>query len=283
MDERSQNSRNGVSPKALYLPTMVNIMQVEELTSDVKLFSLERPKGFFCSPGQFLMASIWGAGEVPISITSTDGIHNEIQLCVRKVGRVTSAMHLLKKGDAIGIRGPVGNRFNFEKAIGRDVLFVAGGIGIAPLRSLINFVLSRHKDFGKVALIYGSRNPSEVLFLNEILGWKNNGMDVVLTVDVKKGAWEYNTGIVTEFLNNNIISFKEGHAFICGPHVMISAVMRDLSLLGMPEERIVTTLEAHMKCGVGKCGHCYTGGKYICTDGPVFSYTEMKKTATSSP
>lgn len=276
-------STAALNHNGLYLPVMVDILNISEMTQDVKLFRLRKPKRFFYSPGQFLMASVWGAGEVPISITSTDGFHDAIELCVRKVGKVTSAIHLLKENDAVGIRGPLGNRFCFEEALGRDVLFVAGGIGIAPLRSLINLVMSRREEFGKIALVYGSRNPSEVLFLDEITKWGKQGMEVRLTVDVKKGEWPYNVGIVTEFLNKEIISFKRGYAFICGPHVMISAVMRDLSFRGMPTDHVITTLEAHMKCGVGKCGHCYTGSKYICTDGPVFSYAELKKKGTSGP
>jgi len=255
----------------------VKILEAVDMTSDVKLYKLEKPKGFSYSPGQFLMASLWGAGEVPISITSTYELHDELELCIRKVGSVTSAIHELKAGDYIGIRGPFGNRFPFEEAFGKDILFVAGGIGIAPLRSLINLVVSQKKKFGKIALVYGSRNPSEVLFIPEILKWKNEGIGITITVDVKNIECEYCTGIVTEHLTRQKISFKTGHSYICGPHVMIKTVMRDLSLMGIPADNIVTTLEAHMKCGVGKCGHCYADGKYICTDGPVFSYTQIKQ------
>lgn len=282
-DIRHIKKKNSHNHRELYLPTSVKILDVADLTSDVKLFGLERPRGFLYSPGQFLMASVWGAGEVPISITSTGGIHDRIELCIRKVGLVTSALHQCKEGDSVGIRGPLGNRFPFEEASGRDVLFVAGGIGLAPLRSLVNLVIDRKKDFGKIALIYGSRNPSEVLFMEELLHWKEQGIEVILTVDVKSDGWKFNSGLVTEYLNKNIIAFKKGYAFICGPYVMITAVMRDLSFMGMPPEHIITTLEAHMKCGVGKCGHCYNGSKYICTDGPVFSYAELRKTGMSSP
>lgn len=269
--------------KGPYLPVTVKILEVTDMTSDVKLYAIERPEGFSYSPGQFLMASVWGAGEVPISITSTEGVHQEIELCIRKVGLVTSALHQLKSGDHIGIRGPFGNKFPFEGSFGKDILFVAGGIGIAPLRSLINLVLKQRENFGKIALIYGSRNPSEVLFVPEILRWKAEGMDVTLTVDVKTEDCPYCTGIVTEHFNRQKVDFKACWSFICGPHVMIKAVMRDLSLMGMPEDNIITTLEAHMKCGVGKCGHCYTDGKYVCTDGPVFSFPEVKKTGMSNP
>jgi sulfhydrogenase subunit gamma (sulfur reductase) len=267
----------------LYLPISVKIAGVADLTQDVKLFRLEKPGGFSYGPGQFLMVSVWGAGEIPISFASTDGIHDTIELCIRKVGLVTSALHQLKEGDSVGIRGPFGKAFPYEMACGRDVLFVAGGIGLAPLRSLINLVIDRRGDFGKVALIYGSRTPSEVLFMQEVLDWKEQGMDVILTVDVTSKGWSHQTGVVTEFLHRNMILYDEGFSFICGPPVMISAAMRELSFRGMQPEHIVTTLEAHMKCGVGKCGHCYNGGRYICTDGPVFSYAELKRTGLSGP
>jgi NAD(P)H-flavin reductase len=269
--------------KELYLPIEVKIIDIADLTSDVKLFRLEKPKGFFYSPGQFVMASVWGAGDVPISITSTYEIHKDIELCIRKVGQVTSALHALRPDDHIGIRGPFGNRFPFEEAMGKDVLFVAGGIGIAPLRSLVNLVVKQKSKFGRIALIYGSRNPSEALFLEEIELWKGQGIDVTLTVDVTAKGWKHNTGFVTEFINKQKIDFKSSYAFICGPHPMIKAVMRDLSFLGMSQEKIITTLEAHMKCGVGKCGHCYTDGKYVCTDGPVFSFEEIRKIGMSNP
>jgi sulfhydrogenase subunit gamma (sulfur reductase) len=275
--------KNAPHQRGLYLPIPVKIADVADMTQDVKLFRLEKPGGFSYSPGQFLMVSVWGAGEIPISFASTDGIHDTIELCIRKVGLVTSALHQLKGGDSVGIRGPLGKGFPFEKACNRDVLFVAGGIGLAPLRSLINLVIDRRGDFGRVALIYGSRTPSEVLFMQEVLNWKEKGIDVILTVDVGSDVWEHHTGVVTEFLHKNIIFYHEGVAFICGPHVMISAVMRELSFKGMQPEHIVTTLEAHMKCGVGKCGHCYNGGRYICTDGPVFSYAELKRTGMSGP
>lgn len=269
--------------KELYLPVKVRVLDVINMTSDTRLYRIERPEGFYYSPGHFVMISLWGAGEIPISITSTDGIHNDIELCIRKVGFVTSALNNIKADDFIGIRGPLGNGFSFENAAGKDILFVAGGIGIAPLRSLINLVLTHREKFGSVALIYGSRNPSEVLFKEEVLTWETKGLDLTLTVDRKGDEWNYQTGLVTEHLDKQKISLKDAFSYICGPHEMIKAVMRDLSLMGMPEGNIITSLEAHMKCGVGKCGHCYAGSKYICTDGPVFSFQDIKRLNLYSP
>lgn len=261
----------------IYLPSKAKVIEVVEMTSDVRLLRVMPEKTFKYKPGQFVMSSLWGVGEVPISITSTHGIQEYIELCIKRVGYVTSTIHCLKSGDDIGIRGPFGNAFPIDNAKGKDILFVAGGIGIAPLRSLINEVIKNRNDFRRIDLIYGSRNPSEVLFIDDINTWQRKGMNIILTVDRKDRRWKGYTGIVTEHLNKTGISFKGARAFVCGPHIMIGAVMRDLSLMGMHEGNIITTLEAHMKCGVGKCGHCYANGKYICTDGPLFSYREMKQ------
>lgn len=277
----------------IYLPAKAKTIDVIEMNSDVKLFRIVPEKTFKYKPGQFLMVSLWGVGEAPISITSTHGVQEYIELCIKRVGYVTSAIHSIKSGDEIGIRGPFGNSFSIENAKGRDILFVAGGMGIAPLRSLINEVirtipplnspLNKGGRRGVLQLIYGSRSPSDVLFTDDINTWQKKSMNVTLTVDRKDKGWKADTGIVTEHLNKSRISFKSAYAFVCGPHIMIEAVMRDLFSMGMREENIVTTLEAHMKCGVGKCGHCYADGKYICTDGPVFSYKEIKQYNPDSP
>ncbi len=270
-------------PTELYLPLKAKVADVSDMTSDVRLFKIMPEKAFKYKPGQFVMVSLWGAGETPISITSTHGIQEHIELCIKKVGFVTSALHSLKAGDSIGIRGPFGNGFSPAGVKGKDVLFAAGGIGIAPLRSLINEVLRNKKDFKKIELIYGSRSPSDILFMDDIGSWREKGMNVILTVDRKDRKWKGSTGIVTEHMDKAKILFKNAHAFVCGPHVMINAVMRELASRGMHDDKIITTLEAHMKCGVGKCGHCYAGGKYVCTDGPVFSYKEIKKKNLFSP
>jgi len=293
-------------PKELYLPLNARVIDIIDMTPDVKLFRVKPKKAFRYKPGQFMMVSLYGAGEIPISITSTHGMHEYIELCVKRVGNVTSAIHRLRAGDEIGIRGPFGNGFTVGKVKGKDILFVAGGIGIAPLRSLINEVLRMTLPLnsplnktvtrnalrvtchemgqgGMLELIYGVRNPSEILFKDEVKEWQKKGINVILTVDKKDKGWRGKTGIVTEHLNKSRISFKNSHAFVCGPHIMIEAVMRDLSSMGMREENIITALEANMKCGVGKCGHCYAGGKYICTDGPVFSYSEIKKYNLNGP
>jgi len=273
---------------SIYLPSEAEIVEIIDMTSDIKLFKLKPTKQFSYKPGEFIMLSLWGKGEIPISITSTYGSHKYIELCIRRVGYITSALHLLKPTAKIGIRGPFGNAFPIEKAKGKDILFFAGGLGIVPLRPLIRKVMNEKNKFKRIALICGSRNPHEILFKDDIDSWQKKGLQLILGVrkglqllvhasERKNRSSQEKAGTVAEELNIPKISFENACAFICGPPVMINETMKSLSMTGMQEDNIFTSLEAHMKCGVGKCGHCYVDGKYICTDGPIFSYAEIKK------
>jgi len=262
--------------KDIYLPSMSEIVEIINMTKNIKLFKIRPERPFSYKPGEFIMLSLWGKGEVPISITSTYGSHTYIELCIRRVGYITSAMHMLRPSDEIGIRGPFGNSFPVERAKGKDIIFVTGGLGIAPLRPLIHSVMNNKKQFKRVALVCGSCTPSEILFKDDMDAWQEKGMQTILTCEKKEGVWDGNTGLVTEYLDAPGISFKNAFAFICGPPVMISITMKNLHGMGMKENRIFTSLEAHMKCGIGKCGHCNIDGKYICTEGPVFSYADIK-------
>ncbi len=243
----------------------------------MKLFSIIVPGDFLSRPGQFVMVSVLGAGEVPISITSSPGAGADLEICVRTVGHVSSALNSLGAGDSIWLRGPYGRPFPVNGH--QDTLFICGGIGIVPLRPLINQIIgAQAAGSGTVTVLYGSRNPSEVLFIDEVNSWVERGANVILTVDsCQIESWEGCTGLVTEHFGKATVDYKNCTAYICGPHVMIQAAMRDLSLMGMPDDHIITTLEAHMKCGVGKCGHCFCGGKLICEEGPIFSLEEIKK------
>lgn len=261
----------------IYLPLRATIRSAKRLSKDVTIFTLDVPGEFTYLPGQFVMVSVWGAGEIPISITSSAGVDEGLDLCVRSVGHVSSAVNTRRAGDTLWIRGPYGRPFPVNHDT-PDVLFVCGGIGIVPLRPLINRILSDPAHRRTVSVIYGSRNPTEILLAGEIDSWSERGARVIATVDACDiDAWKGCRGLVTEHLGDAGVDFRNCTAYICGPHVMIRAAMRDLSLMGMPDDRIITTLEAHMKCGVGKCGHCYCGGKLICEEGPVFTYEEIKK------
>jgi NAD(P)H-flavin reductase len=263
----------------IYLPFKTSIRDANEIAKNVKLFSVVVPDDFTYQAGQFVMVSVLGAGEVPISITSTPGPGKDLEICVRTAGHVSAALNGLNAGDNIWVRGPYGRPFPINGR--QDTLFICGGIGIVPLRPLINQMIDEHaatSGNGVVTVMYGSRNPSEILFMDEVGSWMERGANIVLTVDACNiESWRGCTGLVTEHFGKAKVDFKDSTAYICGPHVMIQAAMRDLSLMGMPDDHIITTLEAHMKCGVGKCGHCYCGGKLICEEGPIFTFEEIKK------
>jgi len=271
------NLKNNKKNGNIYIPLNGRIEEIIQLTSDVRLFKAKTEIPIDYKPGQFFMVSVWGSGEIPISVTSLPEKNGMPELCIRKTGVVTTAIHSLQTGQFVGLRGPYGNGFPMDISKGRDVVIVAGGIGIAPLRPLIQQFIKKPNETGKVTLLYGSRTPDEIIFRDEVEDWAKNGIITVLTVDKGNDNWNGNIGLVTGFWPEVRTNFKNAVAYICGPEVMIKAAMRDLFFLGMPDDRIITTLESHMKCGVGKCGHCYAGPKYICTDGPVFSYKEIKE------
>ena len=271
--------------KDIYFPDIATIDDKTEETGDVTTFILrfkdeKLQKKFDYRPGQFLEVSVFGVGEIPISITSTPSRRGFIELSIKNVGLVSSAIHKLSVGSEIGIRGPFGNGFPYEKAFGKNVLFVGGGIGLAPLRSLINFSLDNRDRFVDFSILYGSRTPSDLVFRQEIDTWiERPDVQVLITVDRGDERWQGNVGVVTTLFPKAKIIPENTMAFVCGPPVMIPFVIRDLLNLGFTEDSIISTLERHMKCGVGKCGHCCVGEKYMCLDGPVFSYREMKEMA----
>jgi len=273
-----------------YIPEEAVLADVRTLAPGVKLFTLKTLKGNGGNlhrqgapgrpgqPGQFYMLSVMGFGEAPISVYST--AREPLAFCIRRVGLVTSALHELTAGDTVGVRGPYGRGFSLETARGRDVVLMAGGLGIVPLRPLIREMMESRGDFKKVFVLYGAKSPQEILFADEAAEWEAADIRTIHTVDCPDEQWLGCVGVVTSQMEYADVDFREAAAYVCGPPVMIIAAMRELYFRGMPDERIVTTLEAHMKCGVGKCGHCYHGPKYICTDGPVFTYRELKELNT---
>ncbi len=268
----------------LYIPRAAVITGVRELSYDTKLFKVQfkdRHEGDGSGendyrPGQFVQVSVLGAGEVPISLCSSPSEDGYFELCVRKIGLVTGAMDSLKKGDELGIRGPYGNGFSIEQLKGQDLLFVAGGIGLAPLRSVIKYVFDNRDDYGRVTILYGARTKEDIIFAEELHRWnKVSNIEVLTTIDRPQEGWDGHVGVVTTLLRE-VQHPAEYKALVCGPAIMIHFAIKELLDLGLKEEDIITTLERHMKCGVGKCGHCYIGGKYVCTDGPVFTYAQLK-------
>lgn len=265
-----------------YLPYPAAIKAIKEETYDTKTFSLvfqdrKCQQEFHYKPGQFVELSLLGYGESPISITSSPSQGGYLELCVRRVGRVTEALHKLSENDIVGIRGPFGNGFAFEEMTNKNLLFVGGGLGLAPLRSLINAVLAHRQDFGKVTILYGARTPNDLLFQDELGIWGcADNVEVLVTVDVGSEEWQGHVGVVTTLFSQTVISAQSAVAVVCGPPIMFRFVIQKLLKIGFTEEAIILTLERLMKCGIGKCGHCNIGPKYVCLDGPVFTYKELK-------
>ena len=264
----------------LFLPVSARIAKIRPQTALEKVFTIELPDGLSLGhrPGQFVEVSVLGVGEAPISISSSPSRSNgTFELCVRKVGDVTNALHRLQEGDFIGVRGPFGRGFPFEKFRGKDVLFAPGGLGLAPLRSLINQVMDERAMFGRVIILYGARNPSELLFKDELELWARRA-DVELLVTVDKGDenWTGNVGVITTLFRKISINPRNTVGITCGPPVMYRFVLMEFFGKGISEGNIYLSLERRMKCGIGKCGHCQINNVYACQSGPVFSYSETK-------
>ncbi len=261
----------------LLVPELGRIVAVRDLTYDTRLFEVEGPASSHL-PGQFAELSVLGVRECPISITSTPTRPGPLQFAIREVGRVTHALHNLGPGDRIGLRGPLGNGFPVDELVGRDLLFIAGGIGLAPLRGLIDYVLDRRSDYGEVDIVYGARTPDLLCFSEDFEAWQEApGTRLHLTVDAQAPGWDGRVGFVPAVVNELALPPANRTALVCGPPIMIRFVLADLSAAGYPDEEVITTLELKMKCGVGKCGRCNLGPCYVCVDGPVFRLSELKR------
>jgi len=263
-----------------YRPHRARITSIVDLTENEKLFELRlideaSREEFSHSAGQFVEVSIFGVGEAPISISSAPSKQGFIELCVRRAGDVTGALHQMRCGDIIGIRGPFGRGFPFEQMKGSDILLVAGGLGIAPLKSLINHIHDERHAFGNVTILYGSRTPSEILFRRQFEMWQHrDDFDMVLTVDHADDSWTGEVGLVTKLFDRIDVDPANTYGAICGPPVMYKYVIAEMRKKGIDADRIYVSFERRMKCGVGKCGHCGVGHQYACVDGPVFNYWE---------
>jgi NAD(P)H-flavin reductase len=230
-------------------------------------------------PGQFVQVSVFGVGEAPISLSSPPSKKDTFELCVRKIGSLTTKLHTLNVGDKVGIRGPFGNGFDAESLKGKDLLFVAGGLGIAPLRSLFNYVLDNRKDYGQVFLLYGCKEPRELLFGDEMLALeKRDDVEYKPTVNwcPENEVWTGNIGVITTLIPQVNFDPETIYAIVVGPPIMYKFVIADLKKRNVPDDHIIISLERRMKCGVGKCGHCQINQIYVCKDGPVFNYSKIK-------
>jgi NAD(P)H-flavin reductase len=264
-----------------YLPDMATIIETIQETPTIKTFRLrfddeEKMKSFTFHPGQVGQLSVFGVGESTFVINSPPTRMDYLQFSVMRAGEVTEALHRLEAGDAVGVRAPLGNGFAYEDWKGKDVYFIGGGIGMAPIRTVMLYLLDNRADYGEIDLLYGARTPADMAFRYELPDWTGRkDLRATLTIDVPAEGWEHHVGLIPNVLLEQAPGPKNRVAVLCGPPIMIKFTLQALKKLGFPDEQIVTTLERRMKCGIGICGRCNLGGKYICVDGPVFTYAQL--------
>jgi sulfhydrogenase subunit gamma (sulfur reductase) len=270
-----------MSVRSLYGPLLSEVARIEQETPDTQTYFLSAD-GIDWSrayqPGQFVELSVFGVGEAPFCLAQSPTRSEFIEVTVRRTGAVTNRLHTYRPGDVVGLRGPFGNSFPFERARGKNLLFVGGGIGLPPLRSLINYVLDRRADYGEVTVLYGARTPADRVYKRELAEWsRSSALTLIESVDRADDGWTGHVGVVTTLLKGMTVDPAGTLAFTCGPPVMLKFVMAELIALGLPTSNIITTLERYMKCGVGKCGHCCVGHHYICVDGPVYNVDQITR------
>ena len=264
-----------------YVPKLATIVKKTPMTDKETLFEIKLDDGSILNqmPGQFVQVSVFGVGEAPISVSSSPTQKGTFQLCVRKIGNVTTRLHMLNEDSKIGIRGPFGHGFDPEALKGKDLLFVAAGLGIAPLRSLLNYVLDNRAEYGRVIVLYGCKEPREQLFGDEMVALeKRDDVEFKNTVDwcPENEVWEGNIGVITTLIPQINFDPENTYAIVVGPPIVYKFVIADLKKRNMPDDHIIVSLERRMKCGVGKCGHCQINHIYVCKDGPVFNYSDIK-------
>jgi sulfhydrogenase subunit gamma (sulfur reductase) len=268
----------------LYKPDLMIIRDIIQETPDTTTFRLQfkDPKvaeSFQFRAGQFAEYSVFGEGECTFCIASSPTRMDYIECSFKQYGRVTTAMRRLNVGDVIGLRGPYGNYFPLEQMKGKNIVFIAGGIGLAPVRCIIWNALDLRDQFKDITIVYGARSVNDLVYKRELEDWKNmDGVKTIVTVDPggETPDWTGEIGFVPTIVEKVAPAGENSVAIICGPPIMIKYTLPVMQKLGFTEDNIITTLENRMKCGCGKCGRCNIGSVYVCKDGPVFNYTQMK-------
>ncbi len=282
-----QKSLQQIVAENPYVPMPVEVIKIitEVDTKDIKTFRLaflnkEDEERFKYLPGQFAELSLYGKGESPIGIASSPTQKGYIEFTVQKAGVVTSALHEMEEGTLMGVRGPMGNSWPIEYLEGKNIVIVGGGFAFTTLRSLINYMIfeENRKRFGKITVVYGARIPGLLLYKDELEAWGKRGdIDLNVTVDKGDAGWKGREGFVPTVCKEVAPSKENAVTVICGPPIMIRFTLPVFFDLGFSKENIITSLEMRMKCGIGKCGRCNVGSKYVCKDGPVFSLAELDK------
>ncbi len=264
-----------------YLPELATVQEIIQETANIRTLRIslddkEKMDKFTFRPGQVGQLSVFGTGESTFVINSPPTRKDYLQFSVMSTGEVTQRIHQLNAGDQIGLRAPLGNGFQYEDMKGHDILFIGGGIGMAPLRTLLLYMIDNRRDYGDIMVLYGARSPKDLCYAYEFQEWKAGGVNLVLTVDSEFPGWKERVGFVPTVLSEESPSPHNRIAVVCGPPIMIKFVLFGLKELGYEDHQILTTLEKRMKCGIGICGRCNVGSKYVCLDGPVFSYEQIR-------
>lgn len=267
----------------LFLPSVATIGRQRDETPDTRTYELRfrdaaEHERFAFVPGQFLELSVFGIGEAPFCLASSPTRKAFLEVTVRHTGQLTDALHAMGPGDEVGLRGPCGNGFDLGTAEGRDLLFIAGGIGLPPLRGLIWNVLDERARFGRVTILYGARTPTDLVYKDELELWRQrDDVEFHVTVDRAEPGWTGNVGMVPILFDQTELRPASTLVYVCGPPIMITFVIQDLLARGFAQEQVISTLERMMQCGVGKCNHCCIGHRWVCRDGPVFTYRQIRE------
>lgn len=267
------------APAAGLRPQVVQVRQARRETHDTWTLEIEAPPGWAPTgfrPGQFNMLYAFGVGEVPLSISGDPAKTEVIVHTIRAVGAVTRALVGLRKGDALGVRGPFGSSWPLAEALGQNVVIVSGGLGVVPLRPLLLACLRQRDAYERLLLVHGARTPADVVYRRDLARWRRSGVRVELTVDRGDRTWRHRIGVVTSLLAGAQIDAARAVAFVCGPEIMMRFATRELQRLGVADHRIYVALERNMQCGVGVCGHCQFGPELVCLHGPVFRYDRVR-------
>jgi NAD(P)H-flavin reductase len=266
---------------ATFVPSLYRLEKKAKETSDtctLELAPCDGASAFPFEPGQFNMLYVMGKGEVPISISGDPAVDGHATHTVRAVGTVTNAICDLRAGETVGVRGPFGRPWPVQEAVGMDLVIIAGGIGLAPLRPVIYHALSHREDYNEVTLLYGARSPGDVLYWRQLKRWGGRfDFDVQVSVDSAQRDWRGHVGVVTRLIPTARYDPDNTVAMVCGPEIMMRLTARDLAAAGIPEDNIYVSMERNMKCAMGFCGHCQFGPEFVCKDGPVFRYSRIAK------
>jgi len=285
--KKKKKRRRFTLQSSIYIPKLTRIISItqENEVNDIKTFELafkneKDLEEFDYIPGQFAELSIFGKGECPIGIASSPTEKGSIKFTIKRMGEVTQAFHASDVGAIIGVRGPLGNGWPVEEMKGKNIVIIGGGFAFSTLRSLVTYILDEinRANYGKLMVIYGNRNSGEVLYKEDLKQWeKRDDIELVLTIDQPEEGWTKKVGFVAPVVKEVAPSPKNAVALVCGPPIMIKTTIAVLEELEFKDDQILNSLEMRMKCGVGKCGRCNIGNKYVCIDGPVFSLAELKK------